>query len=80
MQSSNKNEVIEGLRNLLGFIFCAVLIVWAGTTEKWYILTPVSTVLMSTFGYLAGEKSFKSAIGWGAIGLAAGLLWSFFGV
>lgn len=80
MQSNNKNEVIEGLRNLLGFILCAVLIVWAGTTEKWYILTPVSTGLMFVFGYLAGEKSYKSAIGWGAIGLAAGLLWSFFGI
>lgn len=80
MQSKNKNEVIEGLRNLLGFILCAVLIVWAGTTEKWYILTPVSTLLMGVFGYFVGEKSIKTAIGWASIGLAAGLLWSFFGV
>jgi hypothetical protein len=80
MQSNNKNEVIEGLRNLIAFLICAFLIVWAGTTEKWYILTPVSTGLMAGFGYLAGGGSIKSTIGWGAIGLAAGLLWSLFGV
>ncbi len=80
MQSSNKKEVIEGVRNLGIFLLCAVIIVWAGTAERWYVLTPVTTILMAGFGYFASKKNYKAAIGWGSIGLAAGLLWSFFGV
>jgi len=80
MQSSNKKEVIEGVRNLGIFLLIAIVIYLAGTTEKWYILTPVTTILLAGFGYFASGKNYKAAIGWGSIGLAAGLLWSFFGV
>ena len=80
MQSKNNKEVIEGLRNLGIFLLIAIAIYLAGTTEKWYVLTPVSTVLLAGFGYFASDKNYKAAIGWGSIGLAAGLLWSFFGV
>lgn len=80
MQSSNKNEVIEGARNVGIFLLIAILTAVIGGSSKpgWIIL--FLPVTLGAFAYFVSGKGGKyGAFGVG-IGLIASLLWYFFGV
>ena len=80
MQSSNKNEVIEGLRNVGLFLLIAILTAVIGGSNQpgWIIL--FLPVTLGAFAYFVSGKGGKyGAFGVG-IGLIASLLWYFFGV
>lgn len=80
MQSNNKNEVIEGLRNVGIFLIIAILTAVIGGSEKpgWIIL--FLPVALGTFAYFVSDKGGKYAAFGFCLGLIASLLWYFFGV
>lgn len=80
MQSNNKNEVFEGLRNAGGFLLIAVLTVLIANSPQpgWMLLfTPLACGFF-TF-WISGWGGKYMLLGAG-LGLIASLLWYFFGI
>lgn len=80
MQSNNKNEVIEGLRNVGIFLLIAILtaVIGGSTKPGWLIL--FLPVALGAFAYFISGKGGKYGVFGAGLGLIASLLWYFFGV
>lgn len=83
MNTKTKN-VLTDLKTFGIVLAVAILIAWTGSTGS--VLLPfVTTSLCAAGGWFAskrkgGKGNWKAAVGWGALGLAAGLGWYFFGI